>query len=83
MLFYTKYSKPDKFINEVFPENAKKKKNSKILKEQGIYSEKLRNDMNQPLLLQFLGKLTSQSELYAFYKSELHSCNFLGFFEKS
>ena len=46
MLFYTKYSKPDKFINEVFPENAKKKKNSKILKEQGIYSEKLRNDMN-------------------------------------
>lgn len=45
MLLYTKYSKPDKFINKVFPENAKKKF-SKILKEQGIYSEKLRNDMN-------------------------------------
>lgn len=44
MLFYTKYSKPDKFINKIFPENAKKI--SKILKEQGIYSEKLKNDMN-------------------------------------
>lgn len=45
MLFYTKYCKPDKFVNKVLPENAKKKI-SKTLKDQGIYSEKLSNDMN-------------------------------------